>query len=78
MLFFCSKAESVAFGYFVKDSVLMRKWVPHGNDFVGDPIFQMVVPTKFRESVLKVVNDGSGCKTFDKIMQMLRTATPVS
>ncbi len=28
--------------------MLVRKWIPHGNDFAGDPIMQVVVPEKYR------------------------------
>lgn len=33
------KVKNVASGYFLQDGILVRKWVPHGEDFVGDPIF---------------------------------------
>ena len=43
-----------------------------GEDFVGDPIFQVVVPSKFRGYVLKLAHDGSGHlgvhKTYDRIL----------
>lgn len=45
---------------FLLNELLVRKWVPHGDDFVGDPIIQIVVPVKFRESVLKLAHDESG------------------
>ena len=41
-------ARDSAQAYFIHDEVLVRKWVPHGRDFVGDPIFQIVVPSKFK------------------------------
>ena len=51
----------------------MRKWVPHGPDFVGDPIFQIVVPSKFHSVVLQVSHDECGHmgvrKTYDRILR---------
>ncbi|XP_030283654.1 uncharacterized protein LOC115587797 [Sparus aurata] len=65
--------KSVASGYFLQDGILVRKWMPHGEDFVGDPIFQVVVPLKFRGLVLKLAHDGSGHlgvhKTYDRILR---------
>lgn len=52
------EVKSVASGYFLHDGILIRKWMPQGEDFVGDPIFQMVVPSEFR--VLRLAHDGSG------------------
>ncbi|XP_039514899.1 uncharacterized protein LOC120469791 [Pimephales promelas] len=52
--------SSAGSGYFVRNGVLFRKWVTLGNDFVGDPVFQLVVPAKFRSLVLKVAHDESG------------------
>ena len=67
------EVKSVASGYFLQDGILMRKWVPHGEDFVGDSIFQVVVPSKFRGYVLKLAHDGSGHlgvhKTYDRILR---------
>lgn len=34
--------------YFMQNDVLMRKWVSHGEDFVGEPVYQVVVPSTFR------------------------------
>lgn len=31
--------KNVASGYFLQDGILVRKWLTHGEDFVGDPIF---------------------------------------
>jgi len=52
--------SSAGSGYFVRNGVLFRKWVTLGNDFVGDPVFQLVVPAKIRSLVLKVAHDESG------------------
>lgn len=37
-----SDVPDVARAYFVQDGLLLRKWSPHGEDFVGDPIVQVV------------------------------------
>lgn len=49
--------ESALKGYLLKDGLLVMKWVPHGHDFLGDPVFQIVVPEKFRQEVLKTSHD---------------------
>lgn len=56
----CSEAKSAASGYFLQNKVLVRKWVPQGMDCVGDPVIQIVVPTKYRNDVLKCSHDQSG------------------
>lgn len=48
-----SQIESSARGYFLRDGLLVRKWVLHGESFVDDPIAQIVAPEKFHESVFK-------------------------
>lgn len=45
--------ENRAQGYFIQSNVLMRKWAPQGKDFVGDPVYQVVVPARFRSVVLQ-------------------------
>lgn len=49
--------ESAAQGYFVFGDVLVRKWCAQGEDFVGKPTVQIVVPLKFRDAVLKASHD---------------------
>lgn len=65
--------ESSACGYFLQYGLLVRKWVKHGESFVGDPIIQVVLPEKFCESDLKVAHDGSGHlsirKTYDWVLR---------
>ncbi len=60
-------------GYFIHNEVLVRKWVPHGDSFIGDPVIQVVVPAKFRESVLKLAHDDAGHwgvrKTYDRVLR---------
>lgn len=54
------------------DGVLLRKWIPH-KYFVGDPVFQVVVPVKFRHMMIEVVHDKSGHqgvrKTYDRLLR---------
>ena len=63
----------LAKGYFIEKGVLLRKWVPHGEGFMGEPVYQVVIPSKFREVVLRVAHDESGhmgvTKTYDRILQ---------
>ena len=52
----------------------MRKWVPSGDCFVGEAIYQTVVPGKFRELVLGVSHgDVAGHlgvrKTYERILR---------
>ena len=49
--------RNAALGYFVQNDVLVRKWVPHCDDYVGKPVVQIVVPQPFRQMVLKVAHD---------------------
>ena len=59
---------------FLNKGLLMRKWVPNGDDFVGDPILRVVVPSKLREMVLKQAHEESGHwglrKTCDRILKL--------
>ncbi len=52
---------------------MLRKWSPHGDDFVGDPIVQVVVPITFRSIVLEVAHEKSGHpgvkKTYDRVLR---------
>ncbi|RXN18651.1 Retrovirus-related Pol poly from transposon [Labeo rohita] len=52
-------------GYCVRDGVLLRKWIPH-KDFVGDPVYQVVVPVKFRQMVIEIAHDKAGHQGLDK------------
>lgn len=65
--------ESVASGYFLRKEVLVRKWVPQGFDLLGRPIYQIVVPTKFRSKVLSCSHDDMGhlgvTKTYNHILR---------
>ncbi len=59
--------------YFIQNDVLMRKWVPHGEGFVDEPVYQVVVPSRFRSVVLQISHDESGHlgvrKTYDRILR---------
>lgn len=67
------QVQSAAHGYFIQDGLLVRKWVPCFGDVVGEPIFQIVVPDRFRGEVLKVAHDESGHlgvkKTCDRVLR---------
>lgn len=58
-------------GYFVQDSVLYPKWVPHGDGFVGQAFIQVVVPTTYCSSVLQVAHSGHSRvrKTYDHFLR---------
>lgn len=64
---------NLARGYVVKDGLLLRKWIPHNGDFVGDHVFQVVVPTKFRNEMIEAAHDQSGHqgvrKTYDRLLR---------
>ena len=63
-----------ACGYFLRDSLLGRKWLPHEGRFVGEPVFQVVLPEKLRQSVLKVAHNESGHagvrKTYNRLLRL--------
>lgn len=66
--------RSAARGYFVQDGLLVRKWSYHTDKGVEDPVFQIVVPTKFREVVLKTAHgDVAGHlgvrKTYNRLLK---------
>lgn len=54
------ETEGSGDGYFVDNDLLVRKWVPYDDDFVGEPVVQLVVPEKFRGTVLKTAHDEVG------------------
>ncbi|KAI2654741.1 Retrovirus-related Pol polyprotein from transposon opus [Labeo rohita] len=61
-----SDVPDVARAYFVQDGLLLRKWSPHSEDFVGDPIIQVVVPTKYHSVVLEVAHKKAGHLGLDR------------
>lgn len=68
-----SEISNVATGYFLHNSLLVRKWVPVSEDGVKNYVFQIAVPTKFRSLVLKVAHDECGHfgvrKTYHNILK---------
>ena len=54
------EARSAASWYFLQNEVLVRKWVPQGMDGVGDPVYQEVTPTKYRNKVMQCSHDQTG------------------
>ncbi|XP_027894500.1 uncharacterized protein LOC114157600 [Xiphophorus couchianus] len=68
-----TEEESVVSGYVLKDGLLVRKWLIHGEDFVGGPLWQTVVPSKFRSEVLRASHTQSGHlgvhKTYNYILR---------
>ncbi|XP_058618173.1 uncharacterized protein LOC131531435 isoform X3 [Onychostoma macrolepis] len=68
-----AEMSNLARGYVVSDGVLLRKWIPHKGDFVGDPVFQVVVPVKFRCKMIEIAHDQSGHqgvrKTYDRLLR---------
>lgn len=67
------EVENRAHGYFLQEGVLVRKWVPCGELGMKNPVFQVVVPLKFRHLVLKLSHDDAGHmgvrKTYDRILR---------
>lgn len=67
------EVKNLAQCYFVENDVLLRKWVPQWESFVGDPLYQAVVPSKFCSLVLQVSHAESGHlgirKTYDHILR---------
>lgn len=66
--------KSVAQGYFLNDSMLVRRWVPHSGGLLGEPAYQVVVPVTFRDLVLKTSHDNIAGhlgvkKTYNQIMR---------
>ena len=67
------KIRDLAQGYFVQEGLLVRKWVPCDGDFVGEAVFQVVVPCDFRDEVLKTAHNDCGHlgvkKTYDRVLR---------
>lgn len=67
--------DNASWGYFLQNGVLVRKWVPSCDNFVGEPVVQIVVPQKFRQLVLKAAHDSVAGhmgvkKTYAHILQL--------
>ncbi len=52
-----SEIMSAAHGYFLQEGVLVRKWLPQGECFAGEAIFQIVIPDQLRDGVLQTAHD---------------------
>lgn len=65
--------RSATSGYLLQEGLLVRKWSPYGEGFVGKPMVQIVVPEKFRNEVLKTSHHQLGHlgvrKTYNYILQ---------
>lgn len=68
-----SETSNVATGYFLRNRLLVRKWVPVSEDGVKNYVFQIEVPTKFRSLILRVSHDECGhfgvWKTYHNILK---------
>ncbi|XP_053294792.1 uncharacterized protein LOC128455141 [Pleuronectes platessa] len=69
-----SEVRDTAQCYFLLNGLLVRKWLSHGDASVGEPIFQVVVPTNCRNKVLQTSHgDVAGHlgvrKTYHRILQ---------
>ncbi len=69
-----SVVRNIAQCYFLLDGLLVRKWVPHCDRGLGEPFFQIVVPTTLRNKVLQTSHgDVAGHmgvrKTYDRILR---------
>ena len=68
------KVNSSAYGYFLQEGLLFRKWVPHVEALGGDPFFQFVVPKKFRTLVLQTCHNNIAGhqgvrKTYNRVLR---------
>lgn len=62
-----------ASGYFLQNSLLVRKWLDQKANVLGDSIIHVVLPLTFCEAVLKVAHNESGHsgvnKTYDRVLR---------
>lgn len=61
-------------GYFFNQELLMRRWVPHGKDQVDNSVEQVVLPVKYRQSVISAAHDAVAGhmgvrKTYDRVLK---------
>ena len=54
------EAKSHAHGYLIQKKVILRKWFAHRESFLGNPVFQVVVPLKLHNLIMHVSLDVSG------------------
>lgn len=69
-----SEVRNTAQCYFLQNGLLVRKWLSHDDASVGEPIFQVVVPTNCRSKVLQMSHGEMAGhlgirKTYDRILQ---------
>ena len=50
-------ASEAKTSYFLEKGVLMRKWNAHGKEKGWDSVYQVVLPTQFRQQVLSLAHD---------------------
>lgn len=60
-------------GYFLSNGLLMRRWVPYGENVAGGVVEQVVLPVKYKQSVLKTAHDSTTGhmgvrKTYDRVL----------
>ncbi len=65
------KIVNLPSGYYLEEDVLVRKWVPHGEFVIGDPVLQIVVPQSLRQLVLQTAHDASGHLGVKKTYKLL-------
>lgn len=58
-------------GYYLDGGVLCRKWVPHEECVIVEPMFQVVVPQSLRQLVLQTTHDTSGHLGVKKTYRLL-------
>ncbi len=54
------QVRDVALGYLVQGDLLVHKWVPSDGGFVGEEIFQVVMPKCFHDVVQQTAHDACG------------------
>ena len=68
-------AKNTAAAYFMEHGLLMRRWRPHASSDEWGDVVQLVVPTRYRQSVLSLAHDHhwSGhlgvTKTYDRVLR---------
>lgn len=51
------ESKSLPHSYTLHDSLLVRSWIPYKGEGLGEPAYQVVIPVKYREMVLKTSHD---------------------
>lgn len=54
--FLAKELCNAAWGYFLQDGLLVRKWLLQSDGVVEDPMFQIVAPFKFRNLVPQIAH----------------------